>query len=283
MNQEMNQIKGFTEMGTMKWNKLWNNAKRGGWGVDCLGIHTLFSIAFSIVIFSGVVFSIEPLLAQEGSETSSNAKTNIHDEVQQDANYLDLFVSRKKSQKYNHATKRHLRRLYVLVKNYGSKIPGSEEVFEDVKSIYKQALARFYRREYAASWSQNLKSIHGLYVNFAEQYKKRVENILADSSQKIVDMELSNILEPGQKHTRYIKETLRNTFKLHLAYNRTALAEYMEREKRPGDAIEYYRMAKLFAIQIIRDLEEEPELIKEIEQKYRSDVRDSRGLIIRKN
>ncbi len=236
-----------------------------------------FIVALTVVFITGVV-------TVEAQQTATGSQSELKHGLLE-GSYLDRVVARRKSAEYNLELKRDIRRLYILIANYGNTISGSQDTYNQIKDHYGEALINWHRRRYLESYNAHKEArekVTDLYWKFAAHYRQQVEVLLEDSSRKLVDAEIAEIIEPEQIFKSPPLHVLRTTFKLRIAYGQTYLAEKMQRVEQPGIAIQHYRLAKIFAIEVLKALELDKGKRKAIEDKYRHDLRDSKGIPTRK-
>ena len=190
----------------------------------------------------------------------------------------------------NERLQNDLRRLYVIVKNYGSEVPSSQQDFDAIKDKYKKALIRFYKRQNTWAWDlhkKNREKIRELYGKFMLKYKENTLLLLAELAEKLASEKIEQsttrgqktfLVEPGRVYLKHLE----NSIRLKLAYQQNVIAREMEVKELPQKAIEHYRLAKVFVIHTLRRMEKDPNRQKELDKKYSKDILDSRGLIASK-
>ena len=231
------------------------------------------------------------LSAQEGSEEKQTGSA-VGEESDVPNRLVEFSApfqtdAKKAVWEFNEKVGADLRRLYVLVKNYGAEVAGAQEDFNSIQAKHKKALVRFYRRQNTWAWSlhkENHEKIQALYQKFMLKYKEQTLTLLAEVAEKLASAKLRQSTERGQRGLvvepgRVYLKHLENSIRLRLAYQQNAIAREMEIRDLPQKAIEHYRLAKTFAIYTLRRMEKDPNRKKELETKYSKDMLDSRGLV----
>ncbi len=246
---------------------------------------SLFKVALVVLICSFSIAFMTNLSAQE--EKSEKEEKQLATSTSADGTILeqaDIFQYDASKMMRSHVkrTKKNIRYLYVLVQNYGDKVSESQKQYESVKNTYAEALQRFYAQQYTFSLKlhyDNEVKIKALYASFAKNYREQVRQLIFEGSRKLVDSEVE---QGNNRHKKipYIElKNLRNSLRMKRAYKEQAAAHRMEDSNLPKEAIDHYRLAKIYAIQAMRSLEQDPARRKELASKYRKDLIDSRGLV----
>ena len=236
-------------------------------------------------------FIVPQFLFAQASKASDSEK-GFPDIPNKDVEIGEVYQTdaKKESKRFVSAIKKDIRRLYVLIQNYSALVPGSEQQFGKIKTDYKDALIRYYKKQF--TWAlyihkKNMKEIQDLYKKFALQYKEKVLKLLAEGSEKIVDAEVKQIEVRGQKGRKFVegqpyRENSINSNRLRLAFQQNGIGEEMYQKGFYQKAIDHYRLSILYSIRILENLAEEKKLKDEIKSKYRKEKLDSRGLIASK-
>lgn len=240
-----------------------------------IGIITLFTIPV-LLLFIPLQLSAQEIASNNGEgENGSLAEPEV-------ANYLDRHRAVRRVEQLQQMTILDIQRLKILVANFGSEVSDAQGDFEKIKELYRQAQEKWYKRRYVESLNLHNDAreiVVNLFKKISVLYQQDVSEMLDDCSTRLVDAEFSQSLEPGQRND--ISKTIAiSQQKLKIAYQQTALAEDMLRENRYSDAIKHYRLAKIFAIDVIRDLEMDPAKKQEIDTTYRVHLLDSRGIAV---
>ena len=249
---------------------------------------------FVVLCILGLLVAVS--INAQDADTKGGARPSIDKESDVPDNTVEFAApfqtdAKKAVREFNERMQHDIRRLHVLVKNYGAQVSGAEQELQSVQETHKKALERYYRRQ--NTWSLNLhqenhKRIQGLYEKFRDRYKEQTLLLLAEISEKLASEKLKQTIERGQRGFMiepgrvYLKH-LKNTVRLRLAYQQNAMAEEMQIRGLPQKAIEHYRLAKMFAIWTLRRMEKDPNRQKELETKYSKDMLDSRGLVANKS
>ena len=244
--------------------------------MSCLCVVALMSVATNV--------NGQEKKAEEANQVSSSQEEgsgSIQNIFEKGS--LFQFDAREKVRNYNKKIKKEIKRLYVLVKNYGSEVSQAESGYEQIKKGYTKALVYYYQRKYSTALRihrENYSQLNGLYKKFASQYKQTVLKLLEVAAEKLVESEEKE-LHKGSDRYKANGEliNLRNSFKLRTAYYQLSRAEDMEVNNLQHQAIEHYRLAKRYAIHVLHDLAYDLKSKKEIETKYKKDLDDSNGIV----
>lgn len=176
-------------------------------------------------------------------------------------------------------THKDIQRLKILIANFGGQVNGTQQEFEKIRETYKQAEENYYRRQFKKSMDLHTdvnRQVTELYKKFTAHYQEQVAKLLTDCSESMTALDFSRSAEPGLKQdvTRVIEK---NQFRLRIAYNQLALAESQVREENFHNAINHYRLAKVFAINVLKNSQEDPAKAKELDEKYKVDLTDAQG------
>jgi hypothetical protein len=220
-----------------------------------------------------------PLLAQGTGASTTAAVDEETVSIPERATYLERHHAARAIMVYKDRTLNDIKRLKVLVANFGSNVDGASTEFQRIRDLYQQAEKERYRRRFVESEKlhrEARKLVLELYKKFTARFQDQVADLLAQCAQNMVDAEFAVSGEPGQTGGTTSKIFL-SSQKLYIAYQQTAMAENMMRSDRFDEAITHYRLAKSFAINVLTNLEDNPQKQDEIEKKYRVDLLDARG------
>ncbi len=190
----------------------------------------------------------------------------------------------KAAHNYKGTIRKDLSRLHVIVQNYAKEVPSSQEEYKRIKALYARALSYYFRQQYISSVRAHIKNqklIRALFLKFANYYKERTNAILNDGAAKLVEADIGSEDGSGKPLPASSFHTLRNSFRLRLAYKQTVLAEEMEKNGLHQQAIEHYRLAKIFAIGVLYSLETDDRKRSALEKQYNKDLQDCQGRIAR--
>ncbi len=228
--------------------------------------------------------------ATESERTTGYSKNKEDDEPREfvtDTNSPYLTEARENTIIYLDKGKHDIRRFNVLVSNYGDAVPGSSQIFTDIKANYRRILLGFHQRDFLNVFKkvkENRKKSYTLYSLFSAKYKEQVDELLTLSTEKLVDQEMVLIIERGQKDQRGERAYLENektSHRVRLAYANNNEATEMTYRGIPLYAIEHYRISKTYCVEALKNMEKGDDAQKKIEDKYRRELLDSRGFIVR--
>ncbi|MBI3396244.1 MAG: hypothetical protein HY042_10450 [Spirochaetia bacterium] len=209
--------------------------------------------------------------------SSSQAQTQ---DTEQEYSYMDQARAVLVMDQLREAVKNDVRRLHVLVANYGTVVPDADKEFESIKTNYKKALELLYTRHYAGGVAK-LDACHKqaltMFQKFAVMFKDQTTKILSECSDAMVNFELSSAEAKGSSSSTTVTAHEKNLVKMKVSYGQIAQAEDMMRDNRFDAAIEHYRIAKLFAINFLRMMDTDPSKQKLVEEKYKVDLLDATG------
>ena len=176
-------------------------------------------------------------------------------------------------------THNDIKRLKILITNFGGEVSGTEEEFKKIRETYKQAEANYFRRQFKKSMDLHTdvnQQVTEVYKKFTAHFQEQVAKLLTDCSESMTELDFSRSAEPGlEKDVAKVIE--KNEFRLRIAYNQLALAEGQVREENFNNAINHYRIAKVFAINVLKYSQEDPARAKELDEKYKVDLTDAQG------
>ncbi|MEQ9365177.1 MAG: hypothetical protein RIF32_13095, partial [Leptospirales bacterium] len=229
-----------------------------------------------------LIFTAAPLLAQDAAPAAGgNASVDESVSAPERANYLERHHAIKRVNQIKDRTLADIKRLKVLVANFGSDVEAARGDFDKIREMYHSAEKERYRRRFVESarlHETTRKMILDLYKKFTEKFQNQTADLLAECAQNMVDAEFAVSGEPGQSPRSTTARIFHSSQKLYIAYQQTAMAEDMIRTDRFDQAITHYRLAKSFAINVLQNLEDSAQKQDEIEKKYKVDLLDARGL-----
>ena len=228
---------------------------------------------FSLAVLTSLLFS-GTLLAQ--SEEGVLKESLIQPEAITD---LERHHAVKRIGYLRNLTLKDIQRLKILIANFGKDVQGTQQDFEKIRETYKQAEENYFRRQFKKSRDLHEdinRQVTEVYKKFTAHYQEQVAKLLTDCSESMTALDFSRSSEPGVKKdvTRIIEK---NQFRLRIAYNQLALAESQVREENFHNAINHYRLAKVFAINVLKHTQEDPAKAKELEEQYKLDLTDAQG------
>lgn len=205
------------------------------------------------------------------------AETATHDEAED--NYLDRQNALKGMDSLRTETQKDIRKLSVMVSNFGSEVAGSDGELKSIRDRYEETSVLYYRQLYVKArgkLDEVRVSVQALYKKFNEHYTQRTNAILIEAAKAVSGDELK--VQPGSgNETEWSTDLIKNQSRLRTAYGHVATAQELTRDKRYGDAIDHYRLAKLFGISLLRGMDEDPQRSKAVDDKYRNDLGDAVG------
>lgn len=238
----------------------------------------LSGLIVSSLVTGGALFAQD---AAAGDQAAVDESVSVPER----ASYLERHHAIRRVNQIKDRTLADIKRLKVLVANFGGDIEGSTADFDKIRETYHAAEKERYRRRFVQSAQLHegtRKLIFELYKKFTEKFKAQTGDLLAECAQNMVDAEFAISGEPGQ-NTRSTARIFNSSQKLVIAYQQTAMAEDMSRIERFDEAITHYRLAKSFAINVLQHLEQDEAKKNEIEEKYKVDLLDARGLSAQAN
>jgi hypothetical protein len=192
--------------------------------------------------------------------------------------YLDRQIALRSNESIKTQIKRDILLLYRLSKNFGKEVQNSDQTLAHIRDLYRQGMEHYYRGE-AILAKRSLDEARvislGLFKKFSEHFGKQISELLSTCSESMVNKEMESSLDPG--NGRISDALIENHYKLKIAYAQTATAEALIRDDRYDTAIDHYRIAKIYAVRILKDLEMDANKKAALEEKYRVDLIDAVG------
>ncbi len=242
-------------------------------------IHTAPTIAV-LCTFLAVALLPGAVAAQDAAPTGEGSSGAESVSEPERASYLERHHAVRRIGPVRDRTLNDIKRLKILVANFGSEVEGAQGDFEKIKETYHAAERERYRRRYVESMkihAETREQIQKLYKKFTDKFQNQVAGLLAQCAESMVDAEFAVSSEPGQSNSGMTADIFRNAQRLQIAYQQTTLAEDMMDDDRFDEAIVHYRLAKAFAISVLVGLEQDPQKQQELEKKYQVDLLDARG------
>lgn len=237
---------------------------------------------FSIFLLSTLFFAVCGLAAQ-GQPTDKPKTENkpaAQGEPEVEYSYLDENRAMLSVDDLRENVRADVRRLHILVANYGGQVPNSDKDFAEVKASYQRGYDRFLSRKYAASaalFEKSHKQANELFKKFATIFRDQLSKILSECSDAMVSQELAGVTDTTQQSTTSVTALFKSSVKLKIAHGQLNHGDDMMRDQRYDTAIEHYRLAKFFAIGFLRSIETDMAKQKAIEDKYKMDLVDAAG------
>ena len=225
--------------------------------------------------------------AATGTPVTTKAKkrpTNMTAARNPESSYLDIFHAKDHVESHTEAFKKDLLIARIMVANFGSEEDKKDLTRAEVD--FKDMLTSFYSGKYIkaeADIRDAYKALQSLYDRLSDAYQNRATEILAKCTEKVVEMELSDSIEPGSAASSSAQNILKSRVRLNIAYNKLNEAENQQVAFHPGLAINQFRLAKLFGVAILEDLAETEEDKKKIRDEYAIDLKDIQNLIANKS
>ncbi len=257
-----------------------------------MGIKTVFN---RMILLTGGLLLLQPsLMAQtprtdspgpaEGSEASGTQKQAAR-LMTPDQRISPIY--HMKSDPYRYATRyRNRARVEVihlsqLVDRFGASVPDSRNSYLKIRENYRLGIQHYYKGEYEKCievMADNQHQIQSMMAKFAKNFHDSVAQLLEESSERLVEQDIATVSTGATGDMNPGENLIRNQFKIKIAYGQLSQGEKMERNEQFLTAIEHYRLAKLHAINVMLDLEENMTKRMEISKKYRVDMEDAYGL-----
>ncbi|MCE9600168.1 MAG: hypothetical protein K8S54_19575 [Spirochaetia bacterium] len=211
--------------------------------------------------------------------TPAAAETATHDDAED--NYLDRQNALKGMESLRTDTQKDIRKLSVMVSNFGAEVAGSDGELKSIRDRYEESSIMYYRQMYVKArgkLDEVRVSVSALYKKFNDHYTQRTNAILVEAAKAVSGDELK--VQPGSgNETEWSTDLIKNQSRLRTAYGHVAIAQDLTRDKRYGDAIDHYRLAKLFGIGLLKGMDEDPARSKAVDDKYRNDIGDASGIV----
>ena len=196
--------------------------------------------------------------------------------------YLDVHHAVKNINPLKSQVMLDIYRLNKIITNFNGKIQGADADYKNIKENYKKGIDLYYRREYLESsyvLKDTRKMSQNLYKKFSEHFQKQIGELLNSCSESMVNIELKNI--PGDGSGSVSLDTIRhNQFRLRIAYNQVYLADQMTRDDRYDAAVDHLRLAKLYAINVLKNLETDETKKAAMDKQYEADIIDAMGGVV---
>lgn len=229
-------------------------------------------LSFSLAVLPAALLAqAQPAPAQPSTPAQGDPHT--------EENYLERSAALKGIEGLRAETQRDIRKLSVLVENFGAEVQGSDADIKKIRDRYEESSVLFYKQQYVAARKaidETRINISDLFKKFSENMAKRTDNVLEDCSKSVSAQELTPT-SGGGNETEWSTQLIMNQARLRTAYAHVAEAKNLVRDKRYSDSIDHYRLAKLFGILLLKNNEEDPAKQKAIEDKYKVDFQDASG------
>lgn len=219
------------------------------------------------------------LFAQAAPAAQPAAPSQAQEDPHSEDNYLERVTALKGMDVLRAETQRDIRKLSVLVQNFGAEVPGSDAEIKKLRDSYEEASVLFYKQQYVQARKvvdQVRAGTSELFKKFSENMAKRTDAILEDCAKSVSAQELTPT-SGGGNETEWSTGLIMNQARLRTAYAHVAEAKNLVRDKRYSDSIDHYRLAKLFGVLLLKNNEEDPAKQKTIEEKFKSDYQDAIG------
>jgi len=230
---------------------------------------TIFPSTVRIIAFPFALVTTAPLFSQTQPPIPAERETTT---------YLDRQIAARKIDTLKVQVKTDIFRLYKLQKNMGAQVSGAQELYQRIRGLYQKGMDSYYKREVIESYNalKDARSLAlDLYQKYSDYYEKQLSELLATCSESLVNLEMESSVNPDQGYL--LDDIAQNHYKLKIAYNEVATANRMKRDNRYDTAVEHFRIAKLYAIHVIKALETNPEKKAALDAKYRIDIIDAMG------
>lgn len=236
---------------------------------------------FRILLASALFLAFSALAAQgQPADKPKTEPAKPQGEPEVEYSYIEENRATQVIDNLREDVRNDVRRLHILVANYGAQVPNADKDFAEVKVSYRNGLDRYYSRKYAASAAaleKSHKQANDLFKKFATIYRDQLQKILSECSDAMVSQELSGVTDTAQQSTTSVTTLFKSSVKLKIAHGQLNFGDDMMRDQRYDAAIEHFRLAKLFAIHFLRSVESDMAKQKAIEDKYKVDLMDASG------
>jgi|GEM_PF-1415131 len=192
--------------------------------------------------------------------------------------YLDVHHAVRNIKNLKEQAKLDVIRLNKITTNFKGKVQGADEEYKAIKENYKKGIDQYYRREYLDSsftLKDTRKMSQDLYKKFAEHFQKQVGELLNSCSESMVNYELRNLADQIS-----IDQMRQNQYRLKIAYNQVFYADQMTRDNRYDAALDHLRLAKLYAIQVLKNMEPDESKKAAMDKQYEADIIDAMGGVV---
>ncbi len=224
---------------------------------------------FNTVLFIMAAFVLFPTVAF----TENTEKDTEEDQLT--GSYLDIYHAKEISTRLGDSNRLQLYRLKIMVANFGD---GDEKSKLDTTSEnYKEAMKSMYKRHYLASEKKltaNRSEIQSMYATLAKKYREKTAEVLNRTADRLVEIELSESVEPGAFANTHAKLISRARISLVVGYNQLSMGEAEEGNTRYPEAISHFRVARFHAIHMLAAMAETEEDRKKILDEFKVDLMD---------
>ena len=233
------------------------------------------NVAISALLCAWPIF---PLLSQTADTKPATSYDYDHPE-RRVVTYLDVDHAIRNINSQKAQVMQDIVRLNKIIVNFNGKIQGADADYKKIKDSYQKGIDLYYRREYIDS-SYALKDTRKmtleLYKKFSDHFQVQVGELLNSCSESMVNHELKNL--PGENKDQIsIDDLKQNQYRLRIAYNQIYLANQMTRDNRYDAAIDHFRLAKLYAINVLKNLETDASKKAAMDKQYEADIIDAMG------
>ena len=227
-------------------------------------------------------FLISAAVSAQGTQPGTPAATTpaaSQEDPHNADNYLEKQTALKGIDQARSEQQKDIRKLTVIVANYGAAVAGSDAELKKIKDLYEESSVLYYRQQYVKSretLNQAKTQTSELYKKFDDMYAKQTDELMIQCAKAVANLETTQT-PGGGNAPEWSTALILNQSRLRTAFGHVVIAQDLNREKRYDDAIDHYRLAKLFGIGLLRGLEEDPQKAKAIDDKYKIDLQDATG------
>lgn len=201
--------------------------------------------------------------SQESGTTNDSGNVNVNqtnpeneysEADRPEDNYLSRFHALDRCQVL---MKRNLEEIFVLnviKENFKKDYPDWDKMYTDVYDGYKKAMDLYYRRNvvYAAvKLEYNQKKINEFYKEISDKYKEKCLEMLNLCAVNILDLTLDAKTKSDPNKNKVL---FNNKMRLRVAYGNLDDAERARLDGNYSLSIFHYRIAKMYAISILENI-----------------------------
>jgi len=229
------------------------------------------------LIWTIISFLSMPVFSQETENKEKPTYDSDHPE-RKVTTYLDVHHAVKNINPLKDQVKLDIIRLNRAVSNFKGKIEGADNDYNLIRENYKKGIDLYYRREYLESsfvLKDTRKMSQNLYKKFTEHFQVQVGELLNSCSESMVNNDLKSI-----DNQVSFDELRQNQYRLRIAYNQVYMADQMTRDNRYDAALDHLRLAKLYAIHVLKNMETDSAKKEAMDKEYAADIIDAMGGLV---
>lgn len=211
-----------------------------------------------------IMFAVTVSFAQDGGAAKDESKVDIsqtdpgseYSEADRpEENYLAEFHARDRCEYLIKHNLEEIFTLKVIMENFKKDFSDWEKMYTDVYEGYKKGVDLYYRRDliYAAvKLEYNKKKINEFYKEISDKYREQCLTMLNLGATNILDLTLDSRTKSDPNKNRKL---FNNKMRLRVAYSNMDDAEKARLDRNYSLSIFHYRIAKMYAISILENLD----------------------------